>query len=100
MRFRSPNVRLLCAAIFKRLPKVPDDERFAMSLRPESAREARTALLPAERNLPIEESEFPQRYGLQEVVQPCLAAMMRKTYGEDCPQMAARFGVESASYCL
>jgi len=66
---------------------------------PDRARQARTALRPAERDTPVTESEFTQRYALPKVIQPCIADTVRKTYGQDCARVATSMKIETASYC-
>jgi hypothetical protein len=64
---------------------------------PERARQLRTEMPKEERDTPITEEEFTQRY-TPAIVHPCAASMARRMYGDDCAKlsMAANAG---ESYC-
>lgn len=57
------------------------------------------SLPPAELTTQLSEAEFNAAYNMPKIVQPCAARMMRKMYGEDCPDLAAGSGLNVERYC-
>ena len=66
---------------------------------PDRVGELRAGLSPAERDAAIDAGEFTSRYFMPKVIQPCIGSMMRKTYGEDCPDLAASLKVNAEKFC-
>jgi hypothetical protein len=66
---------------------------------PDRVRELRAGLSPAERDAAVDAGEFASRYFMPKVIQPCIGSMARKTYGEDCPQLAASLKVSAEKFC-
>ena len=64
---------------------------------PERARQLRAAMPPAERDAPMTEDEFTQRYA-PPLVHPCAASMARKMYGDDCAKLPVS-AKASDGYC-
>lgn len=66
---------------------------------PERTQDARKALLGAERDEYITDTEFTNRYALPKIIQPCIAAMMHKLYGEGCGLLASSQNTEAGRFC-
>ena len=59
-----------------------------LAIMPERARQLRTEMPKDERDAPMTEDEFTQRY-TPALVYPCAASMARKMYGDDCAKLEA-----------
>lgn len=65
---------------------------------PAKIREIRKTLSKAERSRRISEADFSKDY-LPAVMNPCVGAQLRSTYGSGCAERFARFTAKSASFC-
>lgn len=66
--------------------KWPNMWELMCTCTPERARELRTRMSPEQRAAPISEELFAKAYTTM-ITSHCAAKMMRKMYGEDCPQL-------------
>jgi hypothetical protein len=67
---------------------------------PERLAEVRYAAVTLDMDdAPITEAELTQTYVMPKIIQPCAAKMIRKSYSEECPTLAAGQNLNAETYC-